>query len=154
MSTALATKGIIVPDANKTFCLRGIENTAICHSARGYITAVGFADVIISYDFEESISFDDVTITVYPNGQEQRIGGISNVGRRFKLNFPILSSDKVEELWDFYISRHGPLYPFLFTSPKDNTQYLARFADKTMSRTLFAYLLESTGLNLIELIGE
>lgn len=154
MSLALSTNGIIPEENNKVFSLRGVENVAVTRSSGGIITMVGFADISPGHDFEVSVNFDDVAITVYPNGLEQRISGGAASRKQFNLTFPVLSTAEVDELWNLYISRHGPLYPFVFISPQDGERYLVRFASKTMSRTLFAYLLEATGLNLIEVLGE
>lgn len=154
MSLALSTNGIIPQENSKIFSLRGFENMAVIRSTGGIITVVGFADVSPGHDLEVSISFDDVAITVYPNGLEQRISGVAAGRKQFNLTFPVLPTAEVDELWNLYLGRHGPLYPFVFISPQDNQRYLVRFAIKSMSRTLFAYMLESTGLNLMEVLGE
>lgn len=73
---------------------------------------------------------------------------------QFNLKFKMLSSTDMNTLWNFYVQQSGQLKPFIFTSPRDGQQYIVRFVNKSMSRTLFAYLLESTGLNLVEVIGE
>jgi hypothetical protein len=154
MSLSLSTKGIIPEEHDKTFSLRGIENIGVIRSTQGMISAVAFADVAPGHDFEVSVNFDDVAITLYPNGLEQRIGGVTVSRRQFKLTFPVIYTSELDDLWNLYIARHGPLYPLVFNSPHDGQRYLVRFSNKTMSRTIFAYLLESTGINLIEVLGE
>ncbi len=154
MSLSLCTRGIVACENEKTFALRGVENTALVLSSRGVITTVGFADVAPGHNFEVSVNFDDVAITLYPNGLEQRVGGVTVSRRQFKLSFPVLSTAELDDLWNFYISRHGTLYPLVFNSPHDGQRYLVRFSNKTLSRTIFAYFLESTGINLIEVLGE
>jgi len=119
-----------------------------------YTLMPNFPGLTPEYDYEESIVYEGLKITQYPNGMEQRISTVSAPRRQFNLKFGILSSTEMDTLWAFYIQQSGQFKPFIFTSPRDSQQYIARFVNKAMSRTLFAYLLESTGLNLIEVIGE
>jgi len=113
-----------------------------------------FPAITPAYDYEESISYEGVRITSYPNGMEQRISTVSAPRRQFNLKYPVLSSTDMDTLWNFYIQQEGPLKAFIFTDFRTSTQYIVRFGQKIMSRTLFSALLESTGLQLIEVIGE
>lgn len=113
-----------------------------------------FPNLTAEYNYEESIVYEGLKITQYPNGMEQRVSTVSAPRRQFNLKFGVLSSSDMNTLWGFYIQQSGQLKPFIFTSPRDSQQYIARFVNKAMSRTLFAYLLESTGLSLIEVIEE
>ena len=154
MSLALSSRGLIPDDVYQPLARRGCENTGVCRATRGMVTQVGFAAVTPGYNLEESVGFDDVIITTYPNGTEQRIGGAGGQRRQFNLVFPLIGSADADNLWNFYISRRGPLYAFYFTSPRDGSRCLVRFASKSLTRTLFSYLLESTGISLIEVVGE
>lgn len=108
--------------------------------------------------FEESIVYEGLKITQDNSspGREQSnlVTTVSAPRRQFNLKFGVLSSADMNTLWSFYIQQSGQLKPFLFTSPRNGQQYTVRFTNKAMSRTLFVYLLESTGLNLIEVVGE
>lgn len=111
-----------------------------------------FPNLTAPYDYEESIVYKGLKTvdTIDPSN----VTMVSAPRRQFNLKFGILSSTDTDTLWAFYIQQSGQLKPFIFTSPRDSQQYIARFVNKAMSRTLFAYLLESTGLNLIEVVGE
>ncbi len=155
MSVALATKGqISYQPESYTFNRNSSSLVGITLAAKGYITEIGFVDLYPQYNFEEVCGYEDVVITAYPSGMEQRIVTVSATRRQFNLNFKLLTSSKLEDLWQFYQDHHGPAYSFLFKNPRSGETVPVRFASKSMSRTLFAYQLESTGLQLIEVIGE
>ena len=113
-----------------------------------------FPDLTTEYDFIEEVSYDDVVTTLYPNGHEQRIKTVSTPRRRFTLRFQLLTTGEMDGLYNFFMARHGSLEPFYFSNPRDNQTYTVRFYHPTLSRTLFSVLLESTGLSLVEVIGE
>jgi uncharacterized protein (TIGR02217 family) len=113
-----------------------------------------FPNLAVEYDFVEEVSYDDVIVSLYPNGREQRIRTVSASRRCFNLRFRLLSTSDMDGLYSFFMARHGSLEPFYFTNPRDSQTYIVRFNNSTMSRTLFTVLLESTGLSLIEVIGE
>jgi len=113
-----------------------------------------FPSVAVQYNYQEELVFEEVAVTTYPNGLEQRVGGVAVPRMRFRLSFPVLTSAEVEELWQFYQARQGVLLPFYFTSPRTGQRYLVRFQQTSFSREMFAYLLESCGLDLIEVHGE
>ncbi len=113
-----------------------------------------FPNLTAEYDFVEEVSYDDVIVSLYPNGQEQRIKTASASRRRFTLRFQLLASSDMDTLYNFFMARHGSLEPFYFTNPRDSQTYIVRFYHPSMSRTLFTVLLESTGVSLIEVIGE
>ena len=106
------------------------------------------------YDFQEGVSYPGVVVVPYPNGMEQRISTVSTPRRDFTLKFKVLTSSDMDTLWNFFIQQQSSVIPFIFTNIRDSQQYIVRFATSRMDRTLFAYQLESTGLKLIEVIGE
>lgn len=111
-----------------------------------------FPGLTPEYDYEESIVYEGLKTT--DTIHKDRVAVVSIPRRQFNLKFGILSSTDMDTLWVFYIQQSGQFKPFIFTSPRDSQQYIARFVNKAMSRTLFVYLLEAVGLNLIEVIGE
>lgn len=113
-----------------------------------------FPNLTTEFEFVEEVSYDDVIVSLYPNGLEQRIKTASASRRQFTLRFGHLATSEMDVLYDFYMARHGSLEPFYFINPRDNQTYCVRFSQSTMSRTLFSVLLESTGLSLTEVIGE
>ncbi len=132
----------------------GTQQVEVDLNEISYTLMAGFPSIKPEFNYEESVVYEGIKITQYPNGTEQRISTVNSPRHQFNLKFGVLSSTDMDTLWDFYIQQSGQLKPFIFTSPRSNQQYITRFVSKVMSRTLFAYLLESTGLNLIEVIGE
>ena len=111
-----------------------------------------FPNLTAKYACKESLICEGVRTraTVKPSGL-----AVTNIFyRQFNLKFGILSSTDMDTLWAFYIQQSGQFKPFIFTSHRDSQQYLVRFVHKVMSRTMFEYLLGSTGLNLIAVIEE
>ncbi len=113
-----------------------------------------FPSITPQYELVKGVAFNDVVITTYPNTHEQRIATVSDDRVQFNLKFNVLTAAEMDTLWNFYIDRHGPHLPFKFTPPNEVTEYIVRFADPLMNRTLFSVALEATGLNLIEVLGE
>jgi hypothetical protein len=155
MSLALSTGGII-PDQDKSqvFNRRCTSLVAQSLSTRGHVTRGKGVDIFPQDDYEETISYEDTLITLYPNGMEQRIKTVNATRRQFNLNFKVLSTTELQELWQFYQDHGGQAYPFVYVNPADGSDYVVRFANKSMGRTWLAYQLEATGLQLIEVIGE
>ncbi|MFQ5645903.1 MAG: DUF2460 domain-containing protein [bacterium] len=113
-----------------------------------------FPALDIQYEFTEEVGFDDVLVTAYPNGLEQRIQTAAASRRKFHLRFKVLSQTDMDSLYNFYMARHGGLEPFNFTNPRTSEVITVRFLNQALSRTMFAYLLESGGLSLFEVINE
>ncbi|MBI5789286.1 MAG: DUF2460 domain-containing protein [Candidatus Schekmanbacteria bacterium] len=131
----------------------GLQPVELDSNEIAYDLMAEFPGILPDYDYEESITYEGVKITQYPNGREQRISTVTSPRRQFNLKFGVLSSSDMDLLWNFYLQQAGQLKPFIFTSPRNGQQFIARFVNKIMSRTLFAYLLESTGVSLIEVIN-
>ncbi len=155
MSLSLSTRGMIIEQGSGyTFNRHRNSLTGVSLSTGGEIAEGGWVDVLPQYDLEEIAGFEDVKITVYPNGMEQRVATVNAARRQFNLKFAELGSTEVDSLWQFYLDHHGPAYPFVYRHPRDGQSCTVRFSNKTMSRLLFGYQLENSGISLIEVIGE
>ncbi len=111
------------------------------------------AQPVPNYEHQEAIEFP-VAVTRYPNGTEQRILTSAQGGRRFSLVYKSIAPADIDVLWDFYIARKGKHESFNYVSSRDGVTYVVRFDMESMSRELFAYNLERTGVKLIEVFGE
>lgn len=138
------------------------------------------SDLDYQYSFTEELA-QDVFVTSFQSGISARSLRTSHRTRTYTLKFKVVTESIMNVLEQFYRDRNGTLKPFLFDPPKTKfnryTEMLAdgsqlssgynengllragsqsvpvRFMDN-FSRTLFKPLLESTGLSLVEVLGE
>src|SRR6056297_228509 len=96
------------------------------------------------YEFIDEIE-DNIAVTRYPNGTEQRIQS-ADMLRRFSLSFNALKTSEIDTLWNFYVARGGRLESFNYTSDRDSASYVVRFDMQSMTRTIFSYNLERAGI--------
>lgn len=109
-------------------------------------------------DPKPSQSFDEsfetrVLVTPFEAGTEQRRAKATRGKRVFTLRYENLTASQMELFWSFYKdTAFGPLNVFLFVNPRTTETVLARFANGSMTRSLFEGVLERTGLQLVEVI--
>lgn len=106
---------------------------------------------IPSQTFSETVTFRTI-ISPFETGREQRRGKGTREKYSFKLVYDKRERTEIDVLWDFYIDQQGSLGAFNFQHPITGINYICRFVQDSMSREIFEYNIENTGLELVEVI--
>jgi len=109
------------------------------------------ADPPVSQVFEETIAFQNL-VTVFESGKEQRRAKSTRGRLGFRVQYEKITSAQMDVLWNFYsVTAFGILNLFYVVHPRTGqTVHVCRFLEDNLTRSNFEYLLESTGMTLVE----
>jgi uncharacterized protein (TIGR02217 family) len=109
------------------------------------------ASPIPSFSFSKEIGYRTL-ISNFENGAEQRRNKWSQGKRQFTLTYKTLTLTEVTVIWDFFVARKGSFESFDYVDPTTSTTYVVRFMEDKFTFEEFAYLLTSSGINMIQVL--
>lgn len=99
--------------------------------------------------FEESLEYKTM-VSEFENGIEQRRRKWSKPQKKWLLRFSNKSKQDMQAVRDFFKSKYGAFYPFVWENPNDGIAYTVRFDKDSFKFNLKAYEVYDFELEFIE----